>query len=531
MSLLAAGKQPAPLLSEPPEDLWLKRLPWFALILSLGFFAFYVRSSIHWIVMWDGAVMHYIRFLITRGFRPYVDITDMNLPGCYLAEGWAMSVFGWGDLSWRLYEYFLTAALAAGGMIVGGRDRWVAGIYAALLFTLMHGAEGPMMAVERDEVMTVLLVVGMAFFFLAMRRQQPSLLFFFGVLSALAASLKPGAVLLDASLLLLALFTARRRGEGMGRYLVWALAGNLLILAVMVGFILRYHAFGNLIFIARNVMPYYVHEKNWGPLYLVRNLLSPLLLPVVGLALISAVVQQRTMDWQRAALLLSVFSGFLSYWVQRKGYLYHRYMFTVMLVLWAGWELSGSAFARRRLPRVLESAAFLYIFLWAAPKFAHRMYMYPLVTPPPQNLALGLEQDLRQLGGASLQRQVQCFDLVNGCLNALYRLRIAQSTGTTGDLLLFSPTPSPAVSYYRAWFTAHESEHIPEVIVLGNEYYHQAQTSFDKVNTWPEYAEYLRRNYTPVIERHFGHNNEPAYRIYLRRGGNVLAREQVEPLR
>jgi hypothetical protein len=86
------------------------------------------------------------------------------------------------------------------------------------------------------------------------------------------------------------------------------------------------------------------------------------------------------------------------------------------------------------------------------------------------------------------------------------------------------------VDYYRTWFAAQESQHPPTVVVLGNEYYHQVGTSFDKVDTWPEYANSLRKNYVPVMERHFGHDNEPAYRIYLRRGSDVLAREEAAPL-
>ncbi len=518
------------MLTGTTEDPWGKWLPPIACTLALGLFAYYVLASLHWAVIWDGAVMHYIHFLITRGFRPYTDITDMNLPGCYLTEGWAMAVFGWGDLSWRMYEYFLMGVLAASGMVIGGSRHWLAGIYAALLFTLMHGAEGPMMAVERDEVMTVLLVAGMACFFVSMRRHRPLLLLPFGLLSGLAVGLKPGAILLDTALLVLAVVTVARRGERTAPYIAWATFGNAAMWAVMFGFVLRYHALSSLLFVARHVLPYYVKEKNRGTVYLFENLLSPYLLPLVGIALASALVQRRKWSWERAALLLAVLSGFSSYWIQRKGYLYHRYMFTVFLVLWAGWELTGAQRTRRWLPRTLELAGMLAIFGWAAPQYAQEIYEYPRKVPPPQALAFGLERDLRQLGGGSLQQQVQCFDLVNGCLNALYRLRIVQSTGTTGDLLLFSPTPGPAVDYYRSWFTAHESLHPPTVIVLGNEYYHQYATSFDKIDTWPEYASFLRSNYVPVIERHFGHNNEPAYRIYLRKGSDVLAREQADPL-
>ena len=150
-------------------DTALKYMRWAACLLAAGLFAYYVAASLHWMVLWDGAVMHYIYFLITRGFHPYSDITDMNLPGCYLTEGWAMAVFGWGDLSWRIYEYFLMAVLAVSGMVIGGARHWMAGVYVALFFLLMHGAEGPMMAVERDEVMMVMLVCATAFLFIAIR--------------------------------------------------------------------------------------------------------------------------------------------------------------------------------------------------------------------------------------------------------------------------------------------------------------------------------------------------------------------------
>ena len=73
-----------------------QRLRWFACLAAFGIFLYYIAVSRHWIIMWDGAVMHYIVFLISHGFHPYSDITDMNMPGCYLTEHLAMTVFGWG---------------------------------------------------------------------------------------------------------------------------------------------------------------------------------------------------------------------------------------------------------------------------------------------------------------------------------------------------------------------------------------------------------------------------------------------------
>ena len=511
-----------------------RSLPWLLSAAFLGVFVYYIAASLHWIVMWDGAVMHYIHFLITRGFHPYSDITDMNLPGCYLTEGWAMDLFGWGDRGWRIYEYALLLVLTAGGMVIGGARHWLAGVYSGLFFVLLHGSEGPMMAVERDEVMTVLLVAATACLFLGLRRRQPLWLLPFGLLAGLAVSLKPGALLLDLAFTLLAGITIRQHGLPARRYLLWAAAGNGVVLALMIGFVVRHDAFSGLLFIVQHVLPAYVQEKNFGRFYLLRHLTPVPAIPLVLAALASALLRRRPLTWERSALLLGIFVGALSYWLQGKGYLYHRYLFSAFLLLWVGWELTPPAAsqpAASQTPlRWLQIAGVALLLLVATPFYVHRIYAYPRTIPPPQNLALALERDLTQLGGGTLQNQVQCLDLVNGCLNALYRLRLVGNTGTTGDLLLFSPNPSPAVTYYRAWFSRRQQQHPADIVVLGNEWYFQPTVTFNKIDTWPQYATSLRNGYVPVVERTFGTFDAPAYRIYLRKGSDVLAREQANPL-
>ena len=200
-------------------------------------FAYYVADSLRWTLIWDAPVMRYTYFLITRGMHPYTEIPDINMPGCYVLEGWAIAIFGWSDLSWRIYEFFLMAILTLGGMVIGGPRRWFAGIFAATFFIAMHGSEGPNTAVQREEVMLVLLVAATAMFFLAMRHLAPILMLPFGLLAGLAASLKPGSLLLDIALLAMASILILRRKQSAGRYLLWGLAGNLAIALLMAGFL------------------------------------------------------------------------------------------------------------------------------------------------------------------------------------------------------------------------------------------------------------------------------------------------------
>src|SRR5206468_11638940 len=71
----------------------------------------YFYKSIHWQLMVDSPIMHYVKFLMDHGREPYTDITDNNMPGAYFTEAWAMHIFGGSDLGWRIYEYFLLITL------------------------------------------------------------------------------------------------------------------------------------------------------------------------------------------------------------------------------------------------------------------------------------------------------------------------------------------------------------------------------------------------------------------------------------
>src|SRR5579875_1235195 len=81
----------------------------FTLLLAFASATFaYLVISWRWPLMWDMQVMHYVSFLIDRGWAPYRQIGDMNMPGAYLFEGWALHLFGSTDLGWRLYDFSLS---------------------------------------------------------------------------------------------------------------------------------------------------------------------------------------------------------------------------------------------------------------------------------------------------------------------------------------------------------------------------------------------------------------------------------------
>lgn len=510
-----------------------------ALLLSslAAFAAFYIVTSLHWPLAVDSPVMHYVVFLMRHGLRPYLDITDNNLPGAYLTEAWAMSLFGTSDLSWRLYEFFLLTVFAAAAVVITLPYDWLAGLLAAGLFLLVHGSEGPFLAVEREQVMTTLLLVGYAALFLSVRRRMPALMLLFGLATALAGTIKPTVAPLGLALLALAFFALRARALRPAAYFAWAIAGFIAIASVVAAFFLHYHALSAFLFLTRRIIPSYVALYPPNGHDLVTRIFPHSLIPVALLAVALALLNRSRWSWERWALLLGAAFGLVSWFAQGKAFLHHRYALLTFLSLLFALEITPSLRLSGR-PRLLAAAGMLYVSLVAVPYFAWQLHR----APTRNFLAPALAHDLTTLAHGHpeiLQDQVQCFDLVYGCLNALYHLNLVENSAFTGDLLLFQPHPTLASDFYQNLFRQRAAAHPAIVLVISDEWFGQPN-SFAKLDTWPAFTRYLAANYTQVLTRSFPAEQlpspvrdapyqPPAYRIYVRTSSPLLPKPASAP--
>jgi hypothetical protein len=519
--------------SEALSDRSMTRMRVAGLALFLVVFAYYMWDTLHWPMIWDTPIMHYVRFLITRGFKPYSQITDINLPGCYLTEGWGMAVFGWSDLSWRVYEFFLMAILAGSGAVIGGRRNWFAGIFATTFFLVMHASEGPRVATERDELMAILLVAATAMTLLALRRRAALWMLPMGFVCALATSLKPGALLMELGLVALLVWELRKSDAAVRKYIWWMIAGNAVVTAIVVEFLWKKHAFAPLWFIMTKIVPAYAKMVRPGTGYLLRHLLPMAIVPLMLAGLVALLERRGRMGVVRWMLWMGAVVGSISYFMQGKGLTYHRYMAVIFVLLWVGWELCEAMHRENAGSRWTAIVGVAVLFLVVMPYYVSLTIHRPRAAKALSPMPFQLQDDLAQLGGDQLQRQVLCLDMIDGCFDALYRMRLVQNTGATGDMMLFAKRRDFAADYYRQWFWDHDRENPANVVVLVNEWYQNNEIpSFDKVNAWPQYAAYLQKDYVRVVERHFGDAvGSPAYRIYLRKGSAVLQREEADPLR
>jgi len=489
----------------------------------------YFYTSIHWQLMVDSPIMHYVKFLMDHGRQPYTDITDNNMPGAYYTESWAMQIFGGGDVGWRIYEYFLLVALTVTLTVIAKSYDWLAGFFAGGLFIVVHAAEGPKYSGERELVLTVLLLLGYAALFAGVRRRQPILMLLFGVVSGLSVSIKPTFLPLPFALAVILIFVLRRKSISIWPYLGWIFVGFLSVMALNVGFLLQHHAVDSFVFVLTTVSPTYAVLARYG-FWQLASLSLPTYIPLLLLlAIVTAAVNWRerlSWTWEQWALAVGVLFGWASFMVQGKPFLHHRYTYLVLLFLLLGFELFN-ALRRSKWPQIAAVIALGFTLLWVVPREMRSVLHIARQMPAGQTaFTLNLQEDLQRLGPADLQDKVQCFDLVYGCLNALYHLNILENTSYTGDLLLFTNLQGPAIDYYKNKYWDLERRDPCEVIVMSNEWFQQ-RNNFDKVELWPEFAAFLHQNFTLVRERFaVGQGDDPknpdGYRIYIRNGSPLL---------
>ncbi len=497
--------------------------------------AYYILFSFHWKLMLDSAVMHYVVYLMQHGMRPYLEISDNNMPGAYFTEALAMRVFGPGDLAWRFYEYALLATMTISMILLARRSEWAAGVFGAGMFIALHSAEGPQYAGERELAVAALLLLSYLWLFAAVRRLSPLLLLPVGIAGGLAAAIKPTYLLFTLVLLLLMSWELRRRSVSPWPYLLWGLGGMLTVGLLCLGFLLRYHVLGGFLFILLKVLPTYAGfaAPSWGTMFRAALPRSVLLMALLTIPLVFANRRREgPPSWERRALVAGMLLALGSFLAQHKGFFHHRYAFVSLLFLLMGLEIF-TALRATGWPRLLAAAVLLY----ALAGFAPRMVRAGSQVPGETQFARSLGSDLRTLRGAgNLDDKVQCFDLVYGCLNALYHEHIVENTGFTGDLLFFSPQESAARAYYRARFWSLAQRDPASVLVVSNQSPLEAN-SYSRIRYWPEFESYLASRYVLVAERTFPHERfmlysatprtpgeADSYRLYLYKGSPLLDR-------
>jgi hypothetical protein len=532
----------------------------------------YFLWSWRWPLVGDASLMHYIAFLIERGWAPYRDLGDMNMPGSFLIEMAAMHLFGAGALAWRLFDFALLAIASASFFSITGPIRVLyvreatveilPALFAASLFILIHGRDGIAQGGQRDLTMAVCLVAATAFLIQAVRKKSPLSAAAFGLLSGIAVTIKPTACLLTFIQLALAIYVLARKPQS--KHLrFWpqltaaAAAAYLIAPAAVLTFLIRHHAIPAFLAGLRTTVPYYASLGHRPLGYVIQHSLSPLLpLVIIWLAILaldrpllratlnwSQDPDSQDQDWQRTLLLAGVLFGFINCVLQARALPYYRYpLLAFLLPLMAldftraatnpgapSMTVSSSWVGSSHLARYLAIAALIVGGLFLAPQSALLIHRYRW---DQTDLITSLQQNLNTLGGATLSGHIQCIDTNSGCGNVLYLMRLEPSTGMLSDFFLFGPgtegAQAPVVRRTREQFSAAILANPPRVIVVTSRLYLADPGTYDnftKLDRWPAFKSFLAEHYTlqtqwtPTrTERWWSREEKPAaYRIYVLR--------------
>ena len=492
----------------------------------------FVVWSWRWPLVGDAALIHYIGFLIGRGWVPYRQLGDMNMPGSFLIEMGAMRVFGGGALGWRLFDFSLLAVAAVSFRVVTRRAGWFAAVFAAGMFALVHGRDGLAQGGQRDLTMAVLLVAATALLFCGVRWRNGWATLGFGLLAGMALTIKPTAGLVSLAQLGVAGLVLRGKGENPTQQDRWrghgvwgAGLGMLVGPGVCLGWLWRLGALGAFRHGLRTVDPYYASLGHRPLGWLVLHSVSPLL-GLVAIWGVMLVVARPRWDWERAVLGCGVVFGLASYVVQARGLPYYRYpLLAFLLPLMAldfAEAMHGWGVMRMKVAAGLAVAGLAVGGFFLGPQSAVKVHRYRWWET---DFISSLEGNLERLGGSRLSGRVQCVDTISGCGATLYRMGLVSATGMLSDFLLFGRDDAAAVKETRTSFSGAVEARPPEVVVVSSYLYMDGSNGYEKLRRWPWIDDWLAENYRLDTDwvpgrrtRWWSQEETPAkYRIYVRR--------------
>ncbi len=488
-----------------------------ALSLCIALFLF---RSIHWPLLGDASLLHYVVFLAKHGATPYRDIAEMNMPGSYFVEWGAMRLFGGGALAWRVFDIFLLATAILSMVVITLPIDWFAGFWAGSIFLLLHGRDGIFDLGQRDLTAAICMLAACALLFTALRKNRPSLALVFGLLAGLAGTTKPPLLMFGPLLLVVAYFHLKKAGRSRRALLIYGASGVLLPYMAAFLWLWQQQALPSFLSITSAMVRYHASLARRPMPYLALHSFSPAM-PLLLLLLLTAFLQRRRIAWESACLLIGLAVGLLSYVSQGKVYAYQRYPFLAFLLLIMSLQFSAALKAKGVL-RYLGIAGFAFGSFVLAPVSTAMAIRYDWKDTGTVGM---LQEDLGKLGAQELSGGVQCVDSISGCTNALYLMKLEEPSKIFYDEFLFGPDSAPAVELNRRKLMSDLLLKPPAVIVVTDRLFPSGPDNYEKLSRWPQFKRYLDQQYFLCSQRAptqpvrwWSRPEVPAgYRIYLRK--------------
>jgi hypothetical protein len=461
-----------------------------------------------WPLISDAVLIRYANHMLQSGMAPYRQLIDINLPGSYLIDSLATSIFGLSAAGWRAFDLALMlVAIAAMAWVARRSGNSSIGICVGTLFALLHIADGAAQMGQRDLVVGVILLCGFAGLTGSTNRTLRVRLLVYGLSCGSAGTIKPTALLFVSVALPILFIEWRRNKAAVFSPLLLLLAGTAFPEAVLGIWLWRKGSFAAFVETAGGLMRYHNsmarHTIGFLLGHAIPTPIIPLLIP--GLVMLFLYSDWRRLEQQMA--LIGISCGLISFCIQGKAYPYHRYPLLAFMLLLLMLELESALNAHRARKRpLLEVVLSLFIIgygaLWLGPVSVVKALRYDWRSQP---ALFQLQADLTALAptlpAGGLNKTVQCLDTMAGCITVLNRMHLLQSTGFIYDCYLFAPGANPVEQDQRRHFIAQLDAKPPRVFIVTNQWCLNLPNGYKKLDQWPQFSAYLHNYYTLVLER------------------------------
>ncbi len=431
--------------------------------------------SLRWPLMGDTTYMHYAVRLIHAGMRPYADLVEMNMPGTYLLESIAVSIFGSTGLGWRIFDLLISCIAAL--CITHLAPTRMAGLAVSSLLYCIHLQDGVMMGGERDYSLTVLLLAATA----SLLSESSYGAVGCGLLIGASVCIKPTALVFVVPIAVWLCFYSRKY---LSLFLI-SIPAVPILCAIWLWHLHALEAFRNAL---TGLVAYHASIDNQPIWYLITHASSPVGFLVL-LWLIGSFIERKVTHTQLLVRSLAI-CGWITYAVQRKGFSYQRYPFVAFFLLVLAMELPPWFRERRSLKTI--AALMLLLSVGSAFLAIYRVASYDQY--PPETL---LASDIAHFNTTG---KAQCMDTAGGCIAAMEKLTRIQSTGLIYDCYL-TRANNPVGNELRRKTLAQFEADPPQTLVMTNSVCLNEPRSFLKYQEWPEFDLWLGRNYKLVLER------------------------------
>ncbi|HMS34119.1 MAG TPA: glycosyltransferase family 39 protein [Ignavibacteria bacterium] len=153
--------------------------------------------SLNWRYYHDTPIMIYCAYLIDSGFIPYRDFFEMNMPGIYFINLLAAKIFGWSDLSFRIFDILYLCVLSLFTFFWLKPLGKLTAASGVLLFGLYYLNENPYLILQREYIALLPFAVMLWLIIPKSKLSEGRTLFLSGILISLSFLIKPQFILLS----------------------------------------------------------------------------------------------------------------------------------------------------------------------------------------------------------------------------------------------------------------------------------------------------------------------------------------------